>query len=197
MTPARRKKAVAVASDVIAQLRVNRLQAERGTYCAIDMGDMGSLLFFDKEHELAASFQKSFAEDKRIKCRVCAIGAAYIGYINRFNKVTNGEMQEASSEDMLKRMEDVFDRRQLRLMERIFENFWEDLIDNEKWASIEDFKRKRYKALGITTEEQIDHFEAKATAYHNKYPDSDDLLRAIMLNVVRNKGEFILPKKKV
>lgn len=181
MNKRQRKKAVTIAKDVIEQLRVKRFVASAGTYCDIDYLSDDHSSFHDN-HEFSDSFQKSFAKDEKIVCNVCAIGAVYIGYINRFNNVDNDEVMCAEDPQIIETLSGIFSQDQLRLMERIFENDW--ISDQPKWLT------------DMSYDDRND-YEVRCTAYHNRSTSDDSLLRTIMLNVIRNDGEFVLPKSKV
>jgi hypothetical protein len=181
MNKRQRKKAVAIAKDVIEQLRVKRFVASSGTYCEIDYQSDDHSSFRDN-HEFGDSFQKTFAKDKKVVCNVCAMGAVYIGYINRFNNVDNDEVDGVEDPEIIDTLSGIFSQDQLRLMERIFENAW--ISEAPEWW------------MDMSGEDQKD-YEARCTAYHDRSTSDDGLLRTIMLNVVRNDGEFVLPKRKI
>ena len=176
LTATNRRKAVAIAKDVVAQLRLKRLKASPGDYCRVEYDHMYE--YFEDSVNRKDSFQKTFKKNKKVSCRVCAMGAVFIGYINRFNKVTNDEVNDPDPGDIIELVDDVFSEFQLRLMEMAFEGEWQDT------KLVEDFSEK-----------EQENMERKAEQYYRKYPDPDQRLRAIMLNVVRNNGEFVLPKR--
>lgn len=164
MTASQRRKAVAVARDVIAQLRLKRITASTGDYLIIDG------VAYDNPNQ---SFQETFRRNKGIKCEVCAIGAAYIGYINKFNNVTHDEVLNAGSETMIHTLSGIFQEYQLRLMEAAFEGRW---ILESNWYKDERVNRS-------------------ILLFYKKYKHQSQRLRAIMLNVIRNNGEFRLPTR--
>ena len=175
MNARQRKKAVAVAKDVIEQLRIGRLISTPGCYVSLSNFDYS----INKGKE---SFRSIYRDNSNIECSVCAIGAAFIGYVNQYNNATLDDVFNEDSNKYIDILSDVFSRYQLRLMERIYEGRWEDFP--------EDFEE--YISL---TEEEQDTLEESCDRYRRKYPDATDRLRAIMLNVVRNNGEFVLPKR--
>ena len=68
-------------------------------------------------------------------------------------------------------------------MERIFDGVWVDCNQSD------------FDWYDKMTDEQVEAFEERCDTYHGKYVCDDARLRAIMLNVIRNNGEFILPKR--
>ena len=173
MTATQRRKAIEIARDVLLQLRLKRIKASPGTYLQIDISDEAKTCALDNGN---ASFKKSFAQDKNIFCRVCAIGAAYIGYINRFNRVTNDEAVGASSYWMINTLSAIFSEDQLRLMEAVFEGGFTSDIPDWYWYN---------EAL----------IDTLTSNFYEKYENNDQRLRAIMINVIRNDGEFRLPHR--
>jgi len=176
MTATRRKKAVAIAKDVIAQLRLKRLIADTGIYCRVYYDDAHQ--YFEDAVNLDHSFQETFKNDKKVSCGVCAMGAVFIGYINRFNEVVNDSVKNVMSTDIVTLLDGIFSEFQLRLMEFVFEGNWEVCP-----AELDDCPEEKEKLT------------RKGQQYYDKYPDDNQRLRAIMLNVVRNNGEFVLPQR--
>lgn len=173
MTAAQRRKAVEVARDVLLQLRLERLTTDGG-YLSVRKD---SQAFNPDEEVWNGSFKTAFKEDKSIVCGVCAIGAAYIGYINRFNRVKTCDVLSASDEDMIETMSNVFSSDQLRLMEGFFESGFVSTPDSFYDMDSEG----QDKVLNLMD------------AFRTRYPERSQRLRAIMLNVIRNNGEFRIP----
>jgi len=179
MTTTQRRKAIEVARDVLLQLRLKRIMASSGTYLQIDVSGEAETCALDNGD---ASFKKSFAQDKSISCRVCAIGAAYIGYINRFNRVTNDQAESAGVNQMIDTLSAIFSEEQLRMMEAVFEGGF--VGGDPDW----------YLDLDYENEEQA-RVDMLINNFYEKYDDDDQRLRAIMINVIRNNGEFRLPQR--
>lgn len=101
-------------------------------------------------------------------CKVCAIGAVFVCALDRHNELrlrdTNGSTPD--DDNMLRYLARWFDEYQLRLMECAFEgsDVSDALPDDDAYAAVE---------FG----EQHEH-------------DADALMRAIMNNVIANKGTF-------
>jgi hypothetical protein len=162
MTRRNRKLCVAIARDVLEQLRLKRYRATCGGYVSLDD------IAYD---HLEESF-KDFFKTKKVNCDVCALGAAFVSLVNIKN--------ECSVEDVLnngmdrERLESVFGCDNMNLMESAFEEGPMDGSDNEN--------------------EDIYSLET-AAKWGNQWHKHEDRLRQIMLNVIRNNGDFKLPQK--
>lgn len=192
MTATQRRMAIEVARDVLLQLKLKRLQAQSGTYLELEKQDEeGNAcgLSLTTEFGKSGSFQKTFQQNTNIKCTVCAIGAAYVSYINRFNKVKNSQVISANSNAMVKTLGKIFPGDQLRLMEAVFECGW---VREPEWFT--NLENEYYSS--DETGEQVpafEHVNNMIEAFYYRYADDDKRLRAIMTNVIRNNGEFRLP----
>lgn len=190
-----RKKAVAIARDVIAQLRMKKLRAEMGSYIDIDLkDDAGCSISLDNEESFRKTYQQSSGH-----CTVCAIGAAFVSYVNRYNRVTNSDIVYIDDDEMIDYLGDAFSAAELRFMERIFENEW--VNGDSEWVE-ENFDVIYEEIAGDFEgkDEAFEAFDRRCGDYHKKYMRGkgggpDKLLRAIMLNVVRNNGIFKLPQR--
>jgi len=181
---------VKIARDVLLQLKKGRYDPVPGIYIEVNLGSLfedhnGDIIETvndpfdesdDPEIKIVAkpggSFKKLFKEEKEITCTVCALGAAFISLINVRNRCSNGEVINNSPENMFDRLEKVFGQRNIGLMETAFET-----------------EPMRF-AMGLS---QVD-IEA-AIEYGDQYKNDTERLRMIMRNVIRNKGDFILPQK--
>ena len=179
MTAAQRRKAVEIARDVIAQLRLTRIVASPGNYLIINDRNPESSLYLLDNEPYNGSFKDALKKHKQITCEVCAIGSVYIGYINRFNNVTTDQARETDRLDMLQTLSKIFTEDQLCLMEAAFEGSW---VYEASWFQALD-NNSRY------------NFNSLIDDYYRKYLTANELLRAIMLNVIRHNGEFRLPIK--
>ncbi len=166
-----RKLCVQIARDVLTQLRLKRFQAEEGTYVNVNID--GDVYNSDSEHHsiLNKSFKEYFKKNKQVTCQVCAIGAAFVSMINIKNKcsVWNVMMED----DKWKRLGDCFGADNIDLMESAFEIC---VLQNAN-SSLS------HKTLYA------------ASLWGSQYQDPNKRLRAIMLNVIRNKGDFKIPSK--
>ena len=171
MTRRNRKLCVAIAKDVIAQLRLERFRAKTGQYIGVILDN--SVYNEDYHEALKESFQKHFKENKGTTCEVCALGAAFVSMVNIENKCSIDEV--ICQHNMFDRLEKHFGADNIALMESAFEGSCMDNSPNGTNLSID--------MLDV------------AGKWGNKYKDNDKRLRAIMLNVIRNNGDFKLPKK--
>lgn len=156
------KQRVMIAEDVILQLKLNKFSGKSGTYLTTNKN-----VLQDNE-----SLQDILLVPD-VKCEVCAIGGAFASCIrikNEFildgNFTISSYLQEGQSmgdNPMRNVLEEYFSDNQLELIEDVFEN--------------------RYN--GENNSDKISNF-------YNKYPDDTDRLKAIMKNIVKNKGTFKL-----
>lgn len=185
---------VKIARDVLLQLKKGRYDPSPGTYVEVNLGDLfedldGNIIDTndpfevndpdddnDLDEKVVArsddSFKKLFKERKEITCTVCALGAAFVSLININNRCSNGDVINIAIEDMFDRLEKVFGQHNIGLMETAFE------IEPMRFA------------MGLSP---VD-IEA-AIEYGEQYEDDEERLRMIMRNVIRNKGDFVLPQK--
>ena len=121
---------------------------------------------------------KSVLKDK--KCNTCALGAAFVCAVDRFDKLKIQDLKynsyyddivSLSDDDMYSYLTKFFTKSQLNLMEIAFE-------------------------LGDGFNNYPLSFEqAHIVKWAKQYKNVSERLRAIMLNVIRNKGTFIAPKR--
>lgn len=106
--------------------------------------------------------------DKSTTCSVCAIGALFISKV-RIGNQFGGSIQEAiDGNKMVRHLRGIFSENELRYMEFAFEgNVQGGASFNEKESE-------------------------KAIAFCDKYNDSTKRLKAIMENIIKNKGKFVL-----
>jgi hypothetical protein len=174
-------KRVAIAKDVIKQVKVGKYSAYTGTYVHIN-----------NELERNSSLQEHFDE---ITCDVCALGGLFMSNVKFNNQCTIDTLKPRKFLDLLK----YFSAEQLFLIEIAFECWDENkilnidsennLVDNSLWDGI---------FVGFSTLDEItndlDTIRDKIENAYNfgiKYTLSDVRLIAIMQNIVKNKGEFI------
>jgi len=179
------QKRVAIAEDVLVQLNKNKYQAERGVYCDVNVKSFIPANRFNLGED--DSFKKVELQplllDGTIEsCEVCAIGSIFMSRVALGNEFKvdasrgyfNEEEADIDTSDLdsavtaIKALKGIFTERQLRYIEFVFEgrNIG-GMFDNESRA----FKDKVYD-------------------FHAQYDTDDERLRAIMLNIIRNKGNF-------
>jgi hypothetical protein len=167
------EKRVEIARDVLKQIKIGRLIPKKGTWVASEYNEV----LIEKETNSKLEVRDVI---KNKKCNTCALGSIFISAIDKFDKLKVKDLYRYRSledfnicsfetEDIFKYLKRFFSNEQLGLMEMAFE-----LRDGY-------FSKIINPNLVIKWGEQ----------YHNSY----DRLRAIMLNLIRNKGTFIVPKR--
>ncbi len=168
---------VAIAKDVIKWVKTGRLYANKGSYVEYDDEEW---LITDQQVKDSADL-KTVLSDK--KCSVCALGACFVATVDRFNKIGCDDLGiHVHSENLdygpsgvaglgdshlRKYLHKYFSESQLSLIECAFE-----CSPSFSGASASNrLKASDYSESG------------------NKY-DEDELLIAIMRNIIKNKGTF-------
>ncbi len=177
MAMTKAEKRVAIAKDVIAQVKVGRFKAATGNYVQAKTGPV----------TLGAGMQEALVGKE---CSVCALGAAFVAGVDRFNKLNLtvwntgignfnaacGEYEreniDTSGEDTRDYLSRYFGIRQMDAIESAFEG----------WSSEDDRFNFGRCATG-------------SSAFFRAHPVATDRLLAIMRNIIRNGGEFVMPKK--
>lgn len=181
------QKRVIVALDVIAHLDSRQIIAEQDTAYLHLINDMGGIAS-EKEYgyypdECLDEPMKNHLDNA--KCCVCALGGMFLTFARVFDSITVGEMKNTQVRDRvfdICQHEDLFSKKQLNMIEAAFEESctccdntyveWCD-IDKDYFPIDEDVER----AVGFAGEKGISG-------------DSEKILRAIMTNIIENKGEF-------
>lgn len=169
-------KAVAVAKDVIQQLRLKRLHPEGNgyIYSPQPIPEVAAAFNADSECDL-----QSVVDVVSQKCGVCAKGALVLSMARLYNNIplgplvivhTVGKIGASNPGEILG---DVFEWDVISLIEAAYEQSY-------YFANWSD----RATAMA-------------ATNFGKKYTNPANRLRAIMLNVIKNKGRFVPPRKKV
>ena len=164
----KRKKAIEIAKDVIAAIKAQSILISKSGYAyAITDGDKPTdgVDFRDKYYDHSV---KDLRKNQGLKCQVCALGGMLVTLVDKHNKVTLRELEEHGGELAYEKLKCAFSPTQLALIESVFEG-WLD------YSSVVQ--------------------NAKIKAYFNKYPVASERLTAIMRNIIRNKGQFVLPKR--
>lgn len=158
------EKAVMIAADVIKRLDSRKLEAETGDYI--------SLYIFEAAKDEPLNKVLDSLEDA---CQVCALGGLFycsimlgdqIDTIDLLGEYNNYILASALKEDLLP----IFGADQLSLIESAFEVYHIVTVDSIY---------KRYSP-------EI----SRALAFGRRYNSADERMRAIMSNIIRNKGIF-------
>lgn len=183
-----RKLAVEIARDVLKQLRAKRYIAHNGTYCQVE-----NLPF---EVSPTSSFREAFKKEKEIQCNVCALGSLFTSFVNLRNVFSVRQVNKPKFRNMIPALRKSFDVRDLLLMEYAFEQGCVGILVNAKnrkygWGMAPDEVVIGFRGRHVFTDSELN----RVSNYGAQYPDSDQRLRLIMLNVIRNKGRFVVPQE--
>lgn len=187
MNKRQRKKCVAVAQDVLDNMR--RIVVTEGTYCQGTLPD---------GVEDAKESAKKHIDAISKGCRVCALGACFLSYIRLYNHVSLGqligtygdyvfqdEIFDVEYIEMMDELREVFTPAQICLIETAFEKA---CINDDAVADDDDH------AYDMDTHTTYDEADA-ARLFGEKYEEPRQRLRAIMKNIIKNDGLFIPDKQ--
>jgi len=139
----REKQRVAIAKDVLEQLRLEKFKAQGGCYKTVYLNDHKSVFDFPKD----ASMQNVLKE-KTEKCYVCARGAILLSTIRKGNECTVEDFRwntNYTGPNIAERK--YFEHHELRSMEGVFEGWAKDKTD----MTFCTFLNERSKKLGYTS----------------------------------------------
>jgi hypothetical protein len=169
------EKRVVIAKDVLEQLRTQKFIAKCGAYVDDQIHNLD--VFWPAEY--GASLQAALPKVKN--CKVCALGAVFMSKVNKFNRFNVGD--SLNSEDLRANLKGIFSYAQLFLIEAAFEGDGNDAGAYYVRGCPEDVSG------ALTDKDRRAAFE-----FCRRHEDADTRLKAIMRNIVRNKGTFVLPK---
>lgn len=168
---------VAVAKDVLKQIESGFYTATRGGYL--------SLRSVQKVYNVPIQLDTllAFLKKEKAKCEVCGIGSIFVSMVNIGNKVTTQECGLDSIEEccrvgdgiMRDKLNKIFSPEQRSLIECAFEKSTYLADDDHNYTADNNSIKKieNAKTFGL------------------KYKTDTDRLKAIMKNIIKNKGEFI------
>lgn len=160
-------KRVQIAQDVLAQIKVNKFKPQHGTY------------FYTSQMLYDRSKQLNLAVADVNSCNVCAIGAIFLGFVNRLNhcKVSDVFDQEFGSGTFMKNyLLEYFDEEQIQMIETAFEG-----------RPISSGHRVNFKIILSWGCPQIE----KSVKFTSKIKSSKGRLTKIMKNIIENNGTFV------
>lgn len=176
------EKRVAIARDVLRQLAARKFIAESGVYCSIDDADAQKI-----DATSSDDLQKALKKVKR--CNVCALGAAFVSSVLKFDempinlsgigaspKYADGSQYVDTEVDTIAmriHLRKIFSAKQLAIIECHFEG----------WGQVTD-SMFMPQSQGVAGSD-------KAVAFHNKHPNAKKRLAVIMQNVIDNGGTFV------
>ncbi len=168
MTPA--QKRVQIARDVIAQLDENKLIAQFGTWVA-PTDDGGAFEFSGEDQQVRDALSGG-------PCHACALGSLFVCAVTRADKLRAGELHDGNEKrgyigklDVFEYLGRFFDQDQLDMIETVFEGG-----GGSTWHSAEAANWAPSEAANWAPSEE----------------EPSDLMRLIMLNVIKNRGQFSL-----
>jgi hypothetical protein len=182
------EKRIAIAYDVLQSILAGVIAPEECTYVGTNSirNDVIQVLgIHNKKAQDNLSVQQLLKDNVIKGCPACQLGSAYLSLVRFENKVLLGNPEDFDFFEGLentdsghrqepgnsrKRLAEIFGHVQLSLLECAFEqaNYFES---DENVPTPEEKKRK-------------------AVDFGRKYPDKDDRMLEIWMNVIKNKGVF-------
>jgi hypothetical protein len=171
------EKRVAIAKDVLRQLAAKKYRATPGTYCQLREHDA-------KKLDRCSNDQLQGALPQLRSCAVCALGAAFMSAVAKFDNLSicganlglaEGDFYVRTSPNrglIFSHLEKFFSRRQIAEIECHFEG----------WA-------KQYDSMDPDSAFMAG--SDRAVAFKRKWRSPGRRLAAIMRNIVRNEGTFV------
>lgn len=169
------EKRVAIAKDVLEQLKLKIYTADSGRYVAY-------LRFIDTENYPGKNEDIKTNFDKIQHCYVCAMGACLMSATKFANKLNFSDIGstigDLRNEKVKKLFSSIFDPKQLLMIEIAFEG------DTMR----ENAYRIGYEIFNVDNDNDLRHSCHK---FYRRYEENDEeRLIAIMKNIIKNKGEF-------
>lgn len=160
------KKRVAIAKDALEQVLAKNYKVKTGQYVTF----LGSGSPIEKSEELDVPPACNLQD---VKCQVCARGALFVSALRKDASI---EPETLPSEDYLdndaitETENNYFSREQIDLIESAFET-------------------------NTFCDEAPEELVMAAVLYGKSLGNKDERLVAILKNIIRNKGEFVIPDK--
>lgn len=179
----KREKAVAVAKDVLKQLKAKTIQAHQGVYVSIAL-----------KEPIKVGCDLQTALLKQQFCSVCAMGAAMVSYAKLFDNVPvlenanglaaiksyGGDVLGASRDQAEAVLKRILSEKEIALLEGAFEA--------GGWAA--DGRPMDNREASADAEGWGAYFYGLSLG-----GNSSERLKGLMRNIIRNKGYFVVPKK--
>lgn len=161
------EKKVAIAKDVLLQLKNKKYVAKTGDYVDFDYWETISAVDYD------LNIQQHFDVIKN--CKVCALGSAALSCI-KYSNNSSFEDARRNTNKFWNQLLKVFTKKELVIIEYAFEGF-------------------AHKACGRSVNWNIDisdNILNKTCNFYYKHSNNDNRLKAIMKNIIKNEGKFVL-----
>lgn len=180
------KKVVAVAKDVLKQLKAKTLKAKHRMY--VDIKKLGNKkipvnMENDKLYDRRLSMQLKDVFKNIKSCEVCAKGAIFVAAVSRYNKekiypdakdVSNKRLSEIVRWDSC--MNGLDDK-----------DIIDDLFEKKDWDTIElYFEGEDVNTIGF---DKIDI--VRSEIFFKSHKNAKERMVAIMKNLIKNKGRFV------
>lgn len=162
------EKRTEIAKDVIASLNAKKYIAERGTY--LDMFDKSNPRKGQYGEDLGCRLTKDNINKETTVCHVCAIGSVFTSFAMKTKTPLS-----SSSDAMLRSMNSIFSKTEMRILEMLFEGH---VIDDVTFDKLSKEQKKIIRQYGSQFKKA-----SKGSA--------DRRLRAIMNNIIDNEGKFV------
>jgi hypothetical protein len=177
----RAEKRVEIAKDALAHYKSKLFKPTKCTYLSVE----------DIDDEINENQQlNTFILKEKKTCNTCLKGAVLCSHILKTNHLSIQEFNKIENENdfIYKRLKGIFSVNQLDLMEVAFEGRVV-MEENTTLATYnEDYDEDDWD------EEQyiLTELAEKAIKFSKKYENTDDRYVAILRNLIKNGGEFIL-----
>jgi hypothetical protein len=173
------QKRVKIAWDVIHQLNAEAIIALSGKYVSKSdtLLDIDHACFYDTKtsDEAAKAIQTSLLNPELKDCYTCALGGMFLSSVRVGNRYSGKIAVGSDDEPVYDQLEKYFDIKQLAIIEYAFEN---------------DTVAGRMRNISRYHDPILAH-EAGLESFRTRYTESSDRLRAIMNNIIHNKGTFV------
>lgn len=173
------QKRVAIAKDVLDQIEAKTITPKKGTYVALK-GVRGKGFY---ELPVQENFDK-------VKCTTCALGGLLTCMVKFTNDATMKDLDNpgmdydsGTENNLWKRLAKFFGKKQLFLIEHVFENWTYGMWDT--------YAKGQMAELGFKASDKDRQLVNKVNATWGLYPKTaKDRMIAIMENIIRNNGTF-------
>ena len=187
------EKRVEIAKDVLKQIKANKYSPTYGVWLMDTDGNVVNNFISRvryKDCDATVDLKKDVVCQLNGRCDVCALGSLFVSAIDKFNHtklspnccMNFNEHKNSDYNPLLK----WFSAKQLLLIESTFENCCGAWRGNTYFV-LSNNKMMYWNYVVIPA----------IRDYCNKYQDETSRLKAIMNNIVRNKGTFVLPGVKL
>lgn len=194
-----RQYAVKIAKDVLAQIKAKRFVAESGTYCRPESPIADNMGLHEYERYENSDFKQAFKNGVVTECNVCALGSLFTAMVADKNSMSVRDMHDVGFSGIISsnKLGKYFTAKELCLMEYVFELGNAGEIENRGYGAywIECMSQDTLNAscyqFGDGTYHPATELKA-ALRFGNKYSNDENRLKAIMNNIIKNKGHFVI-----